>query len=75
MILSGCGAGKLATPVLAEIPDQPPDCAVREDHAPLTAGVDKVVTLRLERGQLDKANDRVTRCYEFNRDVRARLRG
>lgn len=70
MMLTGCNAINPAEPVSVNIPPQPADCKVQEEHAPVIAGVDKVVTLRRERGQLDKANARVVRCFEYNENIR-----
>jgi hypothetical protein len=53
---------------------QPTECATGTPHAPLVIGADPLNVLKLERGQLDKANSKQLRCYGFNEDRAKALR-
>lgn len=51
------------------IGDLPEDCRLREPHAPLYEGAEARSVLKRERGALDRANDRVTRCADYHDDL------
>lgn len=53
---------------------QPTECATDTPHAPIRVGLDPLNVLKLERGQLDKANASKARCYQFNEDRAKALR-
>lgn len=53
---------------------QPTECATDTPHAPLRVGLDPLNVLKLERGQLDKANASKARCHQFNEDRAKALR-
>lgn len=80
LIVTGCSATdkRLAEAAAAQgraqagvtIPDQPDDCRVQEPHAAITVGSELRSVLRRERGALDKANARVSRCAALWDDIK-----
>jgi hypothetical protein len=83
IIISGCTAterlNKAATTQGAikasvVLPDYPQDCREITPHAAIDVGVELRSVLVRERGQLDKANARITRCGKFY-DETSRLFG
>lgn len=63
--------GRIAAGV--NIPAQPADCKVREAHPTIIVGANKVVIIDRYRTALNRANDRVSRCYDHREDIRARI--
>ena len=56
------------------LPDYPQDCRALTPHAAIDVGAELRSVLVRERGQLDKANARVSRCGQFY-DATRRLFG
>lgn len=74
MTLSSCASSRLwqeaaekAGQAQAErqLPSYPDDCRKKEDHAPLTDGVEARSVLKRERQALDRQNARTDRCADF----------
>lgn len=63
--------GKIAAGI--NIPEQPADCKVREAHPTISVGVNKIVVIDRYRTALDRANDRVIRCYNHREEIRMRI--
>lgn len=56
-----------------KLADLPADCSKLEAHAGLQAGDEIRSVLVKERGALDRANGRVTRCSAFYNDQKSKL--
>ena len=55
------------------LPSVPAECKEKMPHAPLVAGQELATTLLRERKQLDKANNRLVDCAQFNEQLKAEL--
>jgi hypothetical protein len=73
--LRAAGAVQGSASAGVDLPDLPPDCRVKEPHAPLSVGEEARVVIRMERRATDRANARVGRCAGFYDDLRAGLSG
>ena len=58
-----------------DLPDLPPDCRLREPHAPLVVGQDARVPFRAERDALDREHRREDRCNGWYDDLRTGMKG
>jgi hypothetical protein len=66
-------AAKAVAEQPVQLPDLPPDCRLREKHAPLVVGQDARVPLRGERHALNREHRREDRCFGWFDDLRAGL--
>jgi hypothetical protein len=57
------------------MPPLPAECRRQIAHAAARIGDNAVIVLRLERGQVDLANDIIARCARFYSNVKAGLEG
>lgn len=56
-----------------ELPDLPGDCYVDTAHTKLVEGAELAVLLRLERYQVDLANDKRYACAKFHDDLKSKI--
>lgn len=68
LIKAGEVKGKVEAGV--NLPDQPADCRVQEEHAALKAGDEVRSVLVRERSALDRQNSRTDRCADFYDDLK-----